>query len=119
MVSAFVTAFVIGSLVVVPLLWRVWQDRRAERALGIRAQVHATIVRVLGGESLVAVNVEAPAVWRPGRVILTAPADWGFLLEPAWSAVVRRIPADYELVVKPAAPEAELALSEVPLGRAA
>jgi len=119
MLSAFVSAFIIGSLVVVPLGWRVWQDRRVERALTIRAHVHAAVVRALGGESLVAVNVEAPLPWRPGRVVLTAPADWGFLLEPAWAAVVRRVPAGYELVVKPVAPDADRVALELALRRAA
>ena len=49
MLSAFVSALIIGSLVVVPLGWRVWQDRRVERALTIRAHVHAAVVRALGG----------------------------------------------------------------------
>lgn len=119
MLSAFVTALIIGSLMVVPLGWRVWQDRRVERALTVRASVHAAVVRALGGESLVAVNVEAPVLWRPGRVVLTAPADWGFLLEPAWAAVVRRVPAGYELVVKPVIPDADLVTPELALRRAA
>jgi hypothetical protein len=89
------------ALVVGPLAWRVWHDRRVERALTIRAHIHAAVVRALGGESFVAVNVRPPAAWRPGRVELTAPSDWRFLLEPAWSAVMSRVPDDYELVVKP------------------
>jgi len=98
----------IGGLVLAPLAWRVWQDRRAERALAVRAFVHAALVRALGGESLVAVSVRPPVLWRPGRVELTAPSDWRFLLEPAWSAVISRVPAEYELVVRPLAAGAGL-----------
>ena len=109
----------VGGLVLAPLAWRVWQDRRAERALTVRAYVHAALVRALGGESLVAVNVRPPAPWRPGRVELTAPSDWRFLLEPAWSAVISRVPADYELVVRPLAVEAGLEADELAWRRAA
>jgi hypothetical protein len=119
MISAVIVALFIGSLVVVPLAWRVALDRRAERALTIRAHVHAALVRALGGESLVAVNVEPPIGWRAGRVVLTVPSDWEFLLEPAWAAIVHRVPSDYELVVKPVAGEAEPAVSELALHRAA
>jgi hypothetical protein len=89
------------ALVVGPLAWRVWYDRRVERALTIRAHMHAAVVRALGGESFVSINVRPPAVWRRGRVELSAPSDWRFLLEPAWSAVMSRVPDDYELVVRP------------------
>jgi hypothetical protein len=119
MVSVVIVALFIGSLVVVPLAWRLALDRRVERALTIRAHVHAALVRALGGESLVAVNVEPPLAWRPGRIVLTVPSDWQFLLEPAWTAIVHRVPADYELVVKPVGGEAEPAVSGLTLHRAA
>ncbi|HET7341011.1 MAG TPA: hypothetical protein VFL90_06085, partial [Methylomirabilota bacterium] len=118
MISALVGLLFIGGLVVLPLAWRLRQDRRAERALTVRAYVHAALVRALGGESLVAVTVEPPALWRAGRVVLTAPSDWRCLLAPSWSAVVDRVPADYELVVKPAA-EAALPAAALALHRAA
>ncbi|HEU5193606.1 MAG TPA: hypothetical protein VFW70_02610 [Methylomirabilota bacterium] len=91
----------VGALVLAPLAWRVWQDRRDERALAVRAAIHAAVVRALGGESFVAVNVRPGTLWRPGRVELSAPTDWRFLLEPAWSAVLPRVPDDWELVVTP------------------
>jgi hypothetical protein len=107
MISALIGVLVLGGLVVGPLVWRIRADRRGERALLVRAYVHSALVRAQGGESLVAVNVEPPSAWRAGRVVLSAPADWRRLLASAGQAVVERVPADYELVVKPAAEAAE------------
>ena len=101
MMSAILGAAFVGALVLAPLAWRVWQDRRDERALAVRASIHAAVVRALGGESFVAVNVRPAAPWRPARIELSAPSDWRFLLEPAWSAVMARMPGDWELIVKP------------------
>ena len=100
MEAAIVAAALIGGLVVGPLAWRIWEDRRTERALCVRAWAHASIVRALGGESLVSINVRPPAPWHPGRIELSAPRDWQFLLESAAAALVRRVPADYELVLR-------------------
>jgi len=91
----------LGSLLLGPLLWRLAEDRRAERAQVVRARARAALFRALGGESLVAVNVESPSLWHPGRVVLSAPADWAWLLEPAWASVAARVPAGWELVVRP------------------
>ena len=102
MIGTLVGVFLLGGLVVGPLVWRIRADRRAERALLVRAYVHAALVRAQGGESLVAVAVEPPGAWRAGRVVLSAPADWRGLLASAGQAVVERVPSDYELVVKPA-----------------
>ena len=119
MVEAIIAGALLGALVVAPLGWRVWQDRRTERALAVRAVVHAALVGALGGESVVAVNVRPPAPGRLGRVELTAPSDWRFLLESAWSAVMPHVPADYELVVRPLAADAGLVTHEPALRRAA
>jgi len=118
MISAMVGAAFVGALVLAPLAWRVWQDRRTERALAVRAQIHATVVRALGGESFVAVNVK-PALWGPGRIELSAPSDWRFLLEPAWSAVMEQAPAEWELIVKPLPATTGLVAHQPPLPRAA
>jgi len=119
MVEAIIGGALVGALVVAPLGWRVWQDRRTEQALAVRAVVHAALVHALGGESLVAVNVRPPGLGRLGRVELTVPSDWRFLLEPAWSAVMPHVPDDYELVVRPLAAEVGLVLDEPALRRAA
>jgi hypothetical protein len=59
--------------------------------------------RTLGGESLLAIEVEPPAPWRRGRVILTAPRRWEWLVETVVAPVLARIPAGYDLVVPAAA----------------
>ena len=103
MLGGLIAIVVIGGLLLGPLLWRVRYDRRMERALAIRAQVAAALFRALDGESMVAVQVEPSSRWRAGRVVLSAPADWQWLLELAWSAIAAHVPADYEVVVKPVA----------------
>ena len=118
MISAIVGGAFVGALVLAPLAWRLWQDRRTERALAVRALIHATVVRALGGESFVAVNVR-PALWGPGRIELSAPSDWRFLLEPAWSAVMEQAPAEWELIVKPLPATTGLVAHQPPLPRAA
>ena len=119
MVEGIVGTMLVVGLVVAPLAWRVWQDRRTERALALRAVVHADVTRALGGDSLVAVNVEPPVLGRPGRVELTAPTDWRFLLEPAWTAVMPHVPDNYELVIRPLAGDVGLLPPEPALRRAA
>jgi hypothetical protein len=120
MVSGLIGIMLLAGLVGGPLLWRVRQDRRAERAQTIRAQALAALFRAFGGDSFVAVQVEPPSWWRPGRVVLSAPADWQRLLEPHWGAVAAQVPDDYELVVKPVAAASRATLTEsLPLRRAA
>jgi hypothetical protein len=52
--------------------------------------------------------------------VLSAPADWTWLLEPAWAGIAAHVPAGYELVVKPLTPAPRLLPEEAaPLHRAA
>jgi hypothetical protein len=101
MLAQFLAVVVVSGLVLAPLLWRRRQDRRAETAQIIGAAARSALFRALGGESLVAVGVELPSPWRPGRVVLSAPAAWTWLLEPAWARLAAHVPAGYELVVRP------------------
>jgi hypothetical protein len=119
MVEAIVGAVFVGTLVLAPLAWRVWQDRRVEAALTVRAQMHAEVVRALGGESLVSVNVQPASLFQAGRIELSAPSDWRFLLEPAWSAVMRQAPSDWELIVRPLPAATGLVPDQPALPRAA
>ena len=112
MLSQLVATLIVGSLVLGPLLWRVYQDHRTERAQVIRADTDLALRHALGGESLVAVSVDPPALSHPGRVVLSAPADWTWLLEPAWRSVAAQVPPGYEIVVKPAASTAEMLIDE-------
>ena len=97
--SAF--AFV-GALVAAPLAWREWRDRLEARGLRLQADVRDAVNRRLQGESLVSVRVRPGALWRPGRVELSTPSGWEWLVEQVWLPVVARVPPDYELVVRPA-----------------
>jgi hypothetical protein len=98
-------------LVLAPIAWRVVHDRREARALAVSADIRHAVNRALGGESLVSVEVEPATVWRSGRVVLSIPTDWRWLLGVIWAKVLARLPARYELVVqlRDAAPAREVA----------
>ena len=100
MLSVVVPILLVGALAVGPLLWRLWRDRREERALAVRAAVEAAMRYALRGESLVAIEVKAPMAYRSGRVILSVPAPWEWLIRQAWPSVIGHVPPDYELVVR-------------------
>lgn len=88
------------ALVLAPIAWRAVRDRRGERALAISAGIRHIVDRALGGESLISVHVEPATIWRSGRVVLSIPADWRWLLKPTWERVLAAMPAGYELVVQ-------------------
>jgi hypothetical protein len=94
-----VATLMVSALFLGPLVWRIWLDRRHAAADMIGADIRAAINRRLGGESFVAVRVAARSLWRPGRVVLSVPSGHESLVETAWLAVARRVPAGYELVV--------------------
>jgi len=109
------TLVVVVGLVVVPLALRALNDRREARALAVRADVHRAAVRALGGESFLAVHVEKPGLFRRGQVVLNAPADWEWLIETSWPAIIRHVPQRWDLVVRLDPP----ARVTAPVGRAA
>src|SRR5215813_14626544 len=88
-------------LVAVPLVWRIREDRRRDRADILRADIRSAINRRLHGESLLTVEVVPKTLWHAGRVVLWAPAGYEDLAETVWRDVAGRMPVDYELVVKP------------------
>lgn len=100
MLSAIVPVVLLGVLVLGPIGWRVWRDRREERALAVRADVAAAMRQALDGDSLVSVQVEPPRALRRGRVILSVPGGWEWLIREAWTRVVPHVPRDYDLVVR-------------------
>lgn len=91
----------VGALVAAPLAWREWRDRREARGLRVRADVQDIVNRRLEGESLVSVRVRPGAPWRPGRVELSTPSGWEWLVDEVWRPVLERVPSGYELVVRP------------------
>lgn len=101
MLGGLIGAVIVVGLVVGPLLWRVWIDRRAEKALRVRADLHMLLFRALQGDSFVSVDALPPTLWRRGRVVLTAPSDWQSVLQTAWRAVADHIPAGWEVVIRP------------------
>jgi hypothetical protein len=100
MVEVAVSSLIGLVLVVGPLLWRVQRDRRAARALEIRAYVQSLVDRKLGGESFVSVDVTPRGMWGPGQVVVAVPVGWEDLLEPVWPVLLARVPRGYELVVR-------------------
>jgi hypothetical protein len=95
---------VVGLLVSVApivglLLWREQADRRQVAAAIVRADVHAGATRALQGDSLLAINVHAPTVWRPGRVRLSTPTGYEPILGRAFQTVLERVPVGYEVVI--------------------
>ncbi len=118
--AAILAGFLMVALFLGPLVARIVFDRRAERASVVAADLRAAVRRRLGGESLVSVHVRPEGVWAPGRVLLSAPSGYEDLIEKVWPAVVKRIPAGHELVVRPARPHpARLRPEAAPLSRAA
>jgi len=99
MVEAVVATILIVALVAGPLVWRTVQDRRAERAQWLEAQIRSAVREALGGESLLSVHVEAPTPLHAGRVTLSTPRGWEELVEPAWKSALASTPEDYELVL--------------------
>jgi len=95
-------------LVAVPLVWRIRADRRRDRADVLRADIRSAINRRLHGESLLAVEVVPKTLWHPGRIVLRTPAGYEDLTETVWRDVARRMPFDYDLVVKPGHADATL-----------
>jgi hypothetical protein len=98
MVAVF-AGLLVAAMVVVPLALAVWSDRRREAADRVAAGVRAAVRQRLGGESFVTVQVTAPVLARRGRVVLAAPAGYGWMLERAWTAAASRVPAGFDLVV--------------------
>ncbi len=84
-----------------PLGWLRWRDRQRARALAVAADVHRVVNHALGGESLITVEAVPGTAWGSGQVVLTVPTDWEALMEPVWNRVLERLPAGYELVVRP------------------
>ena len=121
MLAGWIGLIALAVIVVGPLLWRVRQDRRADRAQDVAARVRSVLFRAFGGDSLVAVEVDAPSLRRAGRVVLRAPSGYHRMLESHWTGVMAVMPADYELVIRPivAPSRAPVVTEDVALRRAA
>ncbi|HEY7647858.1 MAG TPA: hypothetical protein VID04_02545 [Methylomirabilota bacterium] len=119
MIGSFVALAVIALVVLAPLVWSVVRDRRAERALGLQAEIQHAIDRRLGGASYVAVHTEAPSLWHGGRVVLDAPRMAESLVDEVAPTALGLTPDGYELVIALGPGSAEAPADGVPLKRAA
>jgi len=59
--------------------------------------------RALEGESLLAVHVEPASSFHPGRVVLSTPMGYEWLVHEAWNPVIEHAPKEYEVVLRHAA----------------
>ena len=103
MMEALIAPVVLVAMVAGWLAWLKRRERVEERALTVRAEIQSAINRALEGESLLAVRVEAPSSFHPGRVVLSTPTGYEWLVHEAWNPVVQHAPTDYEVVVRHAA----------------
>jgi hypothetical protein len=102
MFELIVAPLLLVGLVVGVLGWRVLNDRMQDRALAVRADIQAAVDRSLAGESFLAVSVEPESTFHSGRVVLSMPTGYEWLVREAWTPVVERVPDGYELVIKQA-----------------
>ena len=105
MLTTVLSITVLFLLVAAPLIWRIRADLRRDRADVLRADLRSAINRRLQGESLLAVEVVPKTLWHPGRIVLRTPAGYEDLTDAVWRDVARRMPYDYDLVVKPGSEE--------------
>ena len=103
MIELIVAPMLLVALVAGVLGWRVLSDRLQDRALAVRADIQAAVDRSLDGESFLAVSVEPESAFHRGRVVLSTPTGYEWLVRDAWTPVVERVPEGYELVIKHAA----------------
>jgi hypothetical protein len=111
MIDTLIAAGSIVALVLAPLAWRARYDRLTTRAMLIRADVDAALRHALGGESLVSVGVVPATAWRRGRVVLSTPAGYGWLIEQSWDGTTAAVPANYDLVIRGTAHATSAALT--------
>jgi hypothetical protein len=103
MPEAIVVPVVLFAAVLGLFAWRVRLDRRQARALALRAEIQSAVDRALEGESFLSVRVTPASGRHAGRVELVTPSGYEWLLDDVWHPVLRTLPRDYELVVRPAA----------------
>jgi hypothetical protein len=91
---------VVTALFLGPLGWRTWLDRRQARADGIGADIRAAVNRRLRGESVLSLQVAPSLLGRTGRIEVSVPSGYEWVIETAWPEVVGHAPAGYDVVLK-------------------
>ncbi len=114
MIEIMVALVVFFVVVMGPVAVRQLLDRREERALALRAYMGSIVNHALGGESFVSVQVTPRWPWRPGRILVSIPGGWEWLLESVWPVLLARTPAGYDLVIRPGSRAAVVAPSDAP-----
>ena len=118
MLGEIVALVLVASLVVVPLVWRNLVDRRQDEALRLQAWLQSRANHRLGGESLLSVTVHPPTAGQRGRVVLSTPARWQWLVAQVWSEILAGTPSGYDLVV-PGQPDRSLTVGAAAPARGA
>jgi hypothetical protein len=103
MMQALIAPAVLLALIAVWLAWLKRREHAEDRALTVRAEIQSAVNRALDGESLLAVRVDPPSSFHPGRVVLSTPTGYEWLVHEAWSPVIEHAPSDYEVVLRHAA----------------
>jgi len=99
--TTIIVTLLISALVLGPLLWRIGADARRNRADVIAADIRSALSHRFRGETYLEVHVTPPRVFdHSGRVTLSAPSGYEWLIERAWRDVMSRMPTGYELVLK-------------------
>ena len=97
--GAVLVGLIVVAMVALPLVLAVRSDRRRDAADQVAASARTAVRQRLGGEAYVTVEVTAPDFTHHGRVVLSAPQGYDWMVERAWPAVASRVPAGYDLVV--------------------
>jgi hypothetical protein len=100
MVQALIAPAVLATLVGVWLVWLKRREHAEDRALTVRAEIQSAVNRALDGESLLAVQVEPASSFHRGRVVLSTPTGYEWLVHEAWNPVIEHAPRDYEVVLR-------------------
>lgn len=103
MMQALIAPIVLAALIGLWLGWLKHRERVQDRALTVRAEIQSAVNRALEGESLLAVQVEPESGFHPGRVVLSTPTGYEWLVHEAWRPVIEHAPKDYEVVLRHAA----------------
>ncbi|HEV8584153.1 MAG TPA: hypothetical protein VGT02_04195 [Methylomirabilota bacterium] len=103
MIQALFAPAVLVALIGLWLAWLKRRERAEDQALTVRAEIQSAVNRALSGESLLAVQVEPASSFHPGRVVLSTPSGYEWLVHEAWNPVIEHAPKDYEVVLRHAA----------------
>ncbi len=88
MLQALIAPVVLATTVGLWLAWLKRRERAEDRALTVRAEIQSAVNRALEGESLLAVQVEPASSFHPGRVVLSTPMGYEWLVHEAWNPVI-------------------------------